>query len=33
VVVHQEAAGADELVGLLGDYADGEFLAGEVGVG
>jgi len=33
VVLHEEAAGADEFVGLLGDHADGEFLTGEVGVG
>jgi hypothetical protein len=33
VVLNQEAAGADEFVGLLWDYADGELLTGEVGVG
>ena len=33
VVLHQEAAGADEFVGLLGNYADAEFLTDDVGVG
>lgn len=32
-VVDEEATGAGEFVGLLGDDADGEFFAGQVGAG
>ena len=32
-VMDQEATGAGELVGLLGDDADGEFFTGQVGAG
>jgi len=32
-VLDQEADGTGELVGLLGDHLDGEFLAGQVSAG